>query len=159
MKQRLYGTILLVVGIMFGCTVTPRPLPETDTTVESTALSFDLMRAAQRWEREVAERYPNAVVVAVHGRTDEQSGQWYAYPSVGEAVPVKDMVKSLRSNYPDRRIVLICCNPDGKVLTGVSNVAYADEMVWVVPDDQIGFTFRDLLGPSAVGSIWEFREQ
>lgn len=159
MRTRIIGTIMLAIGIVAGCTFTPAPLPDRDYTVDSTTLSFDLILGAERWEREVQKRYPDALVVMVHGRTDEQSGQWYAYPSVGQAAPVRELVASLRVYYPDRRIVLVVCNPDGKRLTGVDDVSYARENVWVIPDDQTGFTVRDLIDPEAVGSIWEFQEQ
>lgn len=126
--------------------------------IQSAAISFDIEAGQTEWVREVAKRYPDAFVLLGHGLTDPVTGEWTIYPTIGDPVPVREAVEAVHALYPGRRVVLVVCNPDGKVLDGVEDVSYALHNVWVMPDDN-DLHFRDIIKPAVVGSIWEFREQ
>ena len=149
----LVGLLLLLPAC---CTM---PVPQLRNHVIVTALCPDLVEGANEWVPDVAPKYPNALIVAVHGGVDPLSGKWYAYPTLSQPLPVAVLVKLYRLDYPNRHIVLICCNPGHKVLHGVHNVSYALDDVWVHPDVAVGLGvkwYRDSTDPQDYGDISEF---
>lgn len=156
---RTLAILPLLLGLTFGCTAGPMGMPKPAPGVHSTVLSFDLMPFAKLWEAEVREQHPNAAIIMAHGQVHD-NGKWYLYPSVGDPLPVREAVLTLRAYYPDRRIVLVVCNPGGLRLPGLPRVSYALDNVWAVPDPETeGITIRDMLDPDVVGSIDEFIHQ
>ena len=154
-----FATILLIVSLavtrLTGCAAVPIVSESSYSDMwpgaDATTLSFDLFPATRKWMPQIREQYPNALVVAVHGETDPVSGDWMAYPSLAPPVPVSMLVDRLRLNYPDRMIVLLTCNPDGKTLDK-KNVVYAKDNVWSIPDCVSGDDPSD----PTVGSLDEF---
>jgi len=119
-------------------------------------LSYDIADAQRYWDDEIEAEYPNALLVIAHGNTDPGTGEWYAYPTDSDPLPVREVVLNVRKTYPERHIVLLVCNPDGLILDGVNNVSYARESVWIWPDRVVQYNIRDLIDPDGVGSFDEF---
>jgi len=110
------------------------------------------------WKQQIARRYKDAVMVVCHGNTGPD-GQWWAYPDYEAPLPMKDLVKRVRAIYPNRRIVLIACNPDALVFNE-PGVTYAKESVWFWPDDIMvtNLDKADPTGEGGCGDIFEFTE-
>lgn len=107
------------------------------------------------WKIEVARRFPDAVIVVLHGQS--LLGEWVCqnprYPDdFFKAVKVRDLVAEVRAEYPDRIIVLICCNPGHHVLN-IPGVYHAIDSVWFTPDEYNTENRGDI---PVVGNIYEF---
>lgn len=122
--------------------------------------SEDLGAFTGEWMDEVGRRYSDALVVFVHGDSDPRD-QWYYRSRFDEdGGKVEDMLRALRLSNPNRRIVLVCCNPGGYNVT-IPGVTYAASNVWLVPNSfqSAGKNFvRDALAGPATGDIFEFVE-
>lgn len=123
---------LLLVGLMFVFSgyrlraVTAASPPVIFKTYDPTLEKYNI-----GWSKEVQRRFPNSVVVAVHGG-EKIEGEWFVntQPYQKRAAVLCREVQAL---YPDRTVVLIACNP-GHLKLGVPGVFYATDSVWCVPD-------------------------
>lgn len=112
--------------------------------------------SVQYWTTEIARRFPDAYVFVCHGGED-MDGVWNIYPAGGIPMPVQDLVDMLRAKNPDRKIVLIVCNPGDDKIHG-KNVFYAHASVWGFPDRATDASVRSQIEPESVGNIFEFIE-
>jgi len=90
------------------------------------------------WATEVARRFPNSVVLLLHGG-NKTPDEWYVEdsPNAGygrTCTPVEIFLAKEREEYPGRTLVLISCNPLHLALHGFANVWYSPDETWVVPD-------------------------
>jgi len=108
------------------------------------------------WLPEIIDRVgTNIVLVVGHGNVEE--GEWAVYDADAVPSPVTWVIKRLRSQYPDRIIVLFVCNPTGIVLDA-PGILYGKESLWVVPDrvaPQPDRTVSDFLFPDVIGKASE----
>jgi len=160
-RERLMPVILAFVLGLTSCAYMTPTHRLLNSGVATEVLCPDLVDGAQMWRRDVAKEYPNALIIAVHGGVDPKTGEWYAYPTLGDPLPVDVLVKLNQLYYPGRHIVLICCNPEHIPLTDVHNVTYAPADIWVWPDDAVGplAVLRDFSKPSYVGRMNQFIDQ
>lgn len=152
---RLADHILICcVVLLASCTIYPYTSQPRPQSTPSHVLSFDIQFGEDKWLDEIGLRYADAVAVFVHGNTHAETGEWYAYPSVGIAVPMEELVEELRETYPDDRIVLLVCNPDGLELDS-PGVTYAKANVWVIPDRFVHPLLQPFRKPGNVGSVFD----
>lgn len=113
------------------------------------------------WKEEVTKRYSDAVIVFCHGKEDYE-GTWVTDGTSAPRETIEDMVTRTRATYPDRRLVLIVCNPGGDIIPH-TNVTYALNNVWYYPNfvmDLVDHEARtDRRSGNTVGRISEFIEQ
>lgn len=139
----------------------PKPAPVVKHHyhgVETLILTADpeALITAPFWEREVARRFPNALMVISHGGSIIDT---WVMQTPGEPARVVDVVNGLRERYPGRDIVLVVCNPGHHVIN-IEGVHYAMDNVWKYPDksiplDQVGRS--DTGEEDGIGNIYEFR--
>lgn len=105
------------------------------------------------WEKEIARRFPDAYVVAVHG--GDVAGQWVCQnpDNISELISTRSLAEKLVAKYPGREIVLLSCNP-GHYHLNMPHVWHALDDVWFLPDE---WNNEDRSADIAwVGNIWEF---
>lgn len=139
----------------------PPPAPRVDVQVMDPTLDV----FAEGWRTEVARRFPDAVVALAHGGTFI-NGEWLT--KIGEynlpAMTVEHLIQHLQASYPNRTIVVLCCNPAHVRLHGYKNVWYATDSVFCVPDRAVGdrpeldymTLSRWTTDPGVFGNIFEF---
>lgn len=131
-------------------------------------LDPSLEEFAPAWEQEIVRRFPHSVGVLCHGG-DAVHGDWLCLPfgGPGGCEPIEWLIAREQAKYPDRTIVLLCCNVHHDLITGHKGVYYAPSSVWCVPDraavvSQPDFRFtldgRSIAEPDDVGNIFEFNE-
>lgn len=131
--------------------------PTTVGHVDALVYSESLTQYVDMWRAEVARRFPDAVLIVSHG--NDIDGQWQFVPDMTfgpvdvplAPIPVKDEVKRIQAKYPGRTIVIMSCNP-GHYHLSLSNVAYALDSVWCVPDKIDAGRYGD----ASVGNVFEF---
>lgn len=138
--QIFFFALLLGVG---GCS-------PADIGLTRILLDKEVYTLGQSWEPQIRRRYPNAVVVYSHGVS--VADRWWIRTNRG-VIPAFTLVEVVRSAYPDRRIVLLVCNPGGHKLE-FPNVSYALRDVWIVPDSSAGRENTET--DSGVGAFTEF---
>ena len=108
------------------------------------------------WNTLIEEIYPRAVVVSAHGF--DFFDHWYLISTEGHLMAIESVLFTLRAEHPNRRIVVIACNPGGYVID-CPNVPYAMTNVWIIPDVVVGpieAIARELELGDAVGAMDEF---
>lgn len=111
---------------------------QTSNVTRSPAVSMNVLdptlyEYSVMWQIEVARRFPDAVVIMVHGN-DFVRGQWIVGSDASrEHVETLDAVIA-RYQQPNRPFVVISCNPDHLVLHDRPGVFYFMNSVWLVPD-------------------------
>lgn len=143
--------IAFVFGLtLWGCGLQPHPPLAVIPPV--VVMNEDLAAGVPYWVADGYTKYPEFVLLAVHGQT--MYGQWYAFPDDREALLVDDVLWDLRRKHPGIRIVAVVCNPDGLV-TEVPGVTYAQKTVWAIPTRHTGLFVRltRSLIPDTIGSI------
>lgn len=141
--------------------------PPAGHQVNLTVLTTDVVLSpmVELWVEEVQRRYHDAILIDGHGGTKLIDGvpTWCIFTAfTPDGLPVSDLIRQLRLQDPFRRIVLLCCNPDGLVLEGVNNVSYSLQSVWVVPDSRVSVAEnagRDAWYGDSCGDIFEFVQQ
>lgn len=121
-------------------------------------------QAVARWTVEVARRFPDAVVVIGHGMVVVE-GEWLLVDQVHHKYRhVEEVVASYQHLYPDRPLVLVCCNST-HIHLHIKGVWYSLQDVDVVPDKNIPEASAEAGGPPPVGynvdscgNIFEFVE-
>lgn len=114
------------------------------------------------WEKEVARRYDDAIILFTHGGPGED-GKWYAYTDLEGRVLMTHLVSRVRLQNPGKRIVVVACNKGGlRDLDHIPNVTYALDVVWMFPDRNSATDLDEWAkkrgSDTAVGSIFEFVE-
>lgn len=116
----------LFLILLAGCAHPTEPPAAT-----SIVLSKNIGVFAGRWEREAATRFEHPIVVIVHGATID--GKLYVFPDGTPPMSFEGTAKLLRTLYPDRPIVIACCNEDGVAVHGFPGIYYARRIVWYPP--------------------------
>jgi hypothetical protein len=107
----------------------------------------DISWGRAAWVQEARKRFDNPFVFVVHGASEW--GVWTAYPDEPRRRrPVETLAWDLHLRYPNRPIVLVCCNKAGATIS-VPNVWYAKAIVRARPNDP----FKP---QGQVDSIWQF---
>jgi len=156
-------TLLLLLALACGTTLwachVPAHNPNYFADVSIMPACADLLEASGQWVVEIQTRYPQALVVFVHGNVDPGSGEWFAYPDIGAPISMYDLVDNLRVKIGPRRIILLACNP-GRLPFDAPGVSYALNDVWITPDSfaSVVGQLRDVYEPDVIGSIAEFTE-
>ena len=173
-RTGLYLTLGILIGmawsnrevrIKFG----PDPAPRIDYVL----LSESMTPYVPLWREETSRRYPNAVVVFVHG--DDQNGEWVVVPDVIEPAdgvlalmgfehqvrpldprPVRQVINDVKARHPGRHVVLVTCNPGHYRLDDVEGVSYSLDNIWLMPDRYLHP--RNQNDPDTDGSIFELIE-
>lgn len=127
MKKFLFPLILLLwcvgsaCGLLEYCwPISSSPVAEVrpQQTVIVECLDPTLEPFANGWKTEVARRFPDAVVILVHGGNFVE-GQWIVegdYASGMHVQPVEDVILKYEKLFPHRPIVLTACNPGHVIL-------------------------------------------
>ena len=125
--------VILAAIFACGCSVNrtnrPSPLPDI-VRVEWTKDFTPEAKAA--WERQLRLRWPTQklVVVYSHGGGFDP---WMVLPDGPRlAVPAEDLARVLRNQYPNRLVVLLCCNESHRMLH-IKGVYYSPFMTWIFP--------------------------
>lgn len=151
-------------------TVNPIHLSRASATQPITRLVFHMDTQAcdatswMAWKTDADARFPGGYVMIV-GHGYDLFGQWVVMPSADVLnpvrpfaplpVPLEFFTQCLRSDYPSLPIILIVCNAEHDRID-VSNVYYADDKVWVAPDDVLDASIRvqrHLAYPGVVGDF------
>lgn len=158
MKVRNPIWFLLLLAILLGCQ--PRRTDQMVLSPNYTVLHYceDLVWVQEEWVIETQRRYDKFVLVLCHGT--ELAGQWYATPDLSPPLPVRELVRDVRRRFPERRIVLIVCNPGGFILRE-PGVSFATTLVWTLPDSFVNpfANYMRDLPHNYVGDINEFKER
>lgn len=173
-----FAILFLVISVL--------PIHRISTHTNQPAVVMEVMDPslevfAPMWQAEIGRRFPHAVGVLVHGG-DFVRGEWIVGVGIGHhLMRTDDLVASMKSQYPDRTIVLLACNT-GHLQLRDPDVYYASASVWCVPDRALtpemfqnglanlkvdsGFDGEDgnrapqksrwQEDPEVVGNIWEF---
>jgi len=168
-----FGGVWTSLFLFFGRGQTPPPPPPLAPTVvyvydgvkvERQVEGQQYDKFVEAWKIEVARRFPDALLFVCHGSTgfDITTGEkgWYLFPEAQGRIPVRVDValRGIKVANPGRIIVLLSCNPDHFRLTGLSNVYYALDAIWLWPDKSGENGERIKAQPNVVGSIYEFIE-
>jgi hypothetical protein len=156
MKKYLI-TFLLVVSFLAGQGTAPTV--HVWHGLETIQLVHDegVPESVEAWKVEIARRFPDAFVLFSHGG-DNDKGVWTCYAEPGSKMrgkPVQQVADELHAKFPDRKIVLIMCNPGHHRIT-TPNVYYALDSVWFETDRSTDATERARAVPEFVGNIFEF---
>jgi len=165
------GLCAIIVGVGAGRLLL-RPFPPVSSPpsvyvydgvkVERQVEGQQYDKFVEAWKIEVARRFPDALLFVCHGSTgfDITTGEkgWYLFPEAQGRIPVRVDValRGIKVANPGRTIVLLSCNPDHFRLTGLSNVYYALDAIWLWPDKNVEDTSRIRAEPRVVGNIFEF---
>jgi hypothetical protein len=111
--------------------------------------------ASREWQAEAQKRFHDPLVVSLHGRTE--GGEWCCFPQNSPGrITVEAFARNLHALYPDRDIVLVICNEDGKAIH-IPHVWYATHNVWMRPTASLYPWEQDERKSSpTVGDIWHF---
>jgi hypothetical protein len=136
---RLAIAILLLFA---GCAARTPPIPPM-------VLRSDLIPSAAHWRAEAVKRFgPQVYVFACHGAQFD-NGTWQCVTEDGQYRSVEGAARFLSELWPERAIVLVCCNPNGREITVPRhNVYYVRKNVTQEPG-----AFND----TCENSIWAFR--
>ena len=126
--------VCLLACVLLCCPECPQPAPRPSVIVEPLDETIPAESLAD-WRVEVQRRFPRAVVVIVHGG-DFVRGQWVVRTSFNHVEPAADVVRRFQTEYPDRVVVFVSCNP-GHIRLGVPGVYYALDSVWIIPDRNV----------------------
>ena len=109
------------------------------------------------WQIEANKRFHNPIIFACHGSS--YYGVWSCVPESKELIPTLYVARFLHTEYPDKDIVLIVCNPGGASIH-VDHVWYVKKNVWICPDQFVpAKTLQDRLkDKDTIGTIWDFVE-
>lgn len=134
---KVYVVFVVVFPLVMGLCVwfphTPQP---AGPPVVMAVMDHNLDVFAPAWQVEIGRRFPHSVGILCHGGYFIE-GQWLtSASSFSHLTLVKDVVKHVQEQYPDRTIVLLACNVDHHPL-GIPGVYYAHSSVWCVPDRAI----------------------
>lgn len=170
LKTAVLASLLTLSGFA-GLASAPYVMPQTFHTVSHHYAGIEVQSPISRWphiteslelwKREVARRFPTALIYAIHGNTDGTN--WVCLdpkaPRSGHMVKVRDLALQLRKENPDRVIVLIICNPGGFNL-GIPGVFHAMDSVWFDPDKDADNTDPGRQEDrGCVGNIFEFNDK
>lgn len=158
----LWLNLLLWSGIGLGYLLQPAPVYVYDgIKAELYVEGPQYTLVIEQWKREVARRFPTALVVVCHGNQGKEivknAEDWYMYPETPGCIPVRvrDKALELKRLYPNRPIVFLTCNPSG-VRLNIPGVWHALNNVWLTPDKNVEDTSGIRAEPQIVGSIYEF---
>lgn len=166
----------LLVVIVFGATAA-RGVIDTAATQPSTRPAVHvyhgvevelhvhenqyISRSVDYWKREAQRRFIAPILIFGHG--NDFNGVWsmQLQDQGNRIVPVAEVAAKVRAKFPDRVIVLICCNPKGHALH-MPGVYHAWDSVWFVPDKEITNVPSDQKehnqDRNVVGNVFEFSD-
>jgi hypothetical protein len=119
---RTWIAVAFVAFWLVACSPTRTPPP-----MSNLVLSDDLLMYSTMWEREARTKLRDPFIVIVHGYTGKD-GTWWCAPTKGPPLPVESLARTLKQIWPDRPVVLVCCN-DGRLDLKVPGVWYAKDIV------------------------------
>ena len=160
-----------VVLIKFAASV---PIAAPPPVVDVQVLDPSLEGYAAAWRTEVARRFPDAVVLLMHGG-NFVGDQWICTAkSFAMYTTVPEVIAYEQAKFPGRTIVVLACNPGHIHLHGFPNVYIAYDSVYCVPDRAVGDNPENALelldsgydpalsrwsaDPNVYGNIYEFQE-
>jgi hypothetical protein len=132
-----------------GCSTFPPPVPRGGDLIWSKQVAY----GASAWRHEFEKHGVHAPVLFIcHGGPNER-GEWWCYPDPPHVpAPVEAVAWMLHDLYPDRDIVLVCCNGGGTPLH-IPRVWYVKKVLWTSP----GFEWMDdFVGVDNAGTFAEF---
>lgn len=160
--KRILLMVLASVLFVVGCGKHEAQAPRVDVL----CMDESLQPYAEAWRVEVARRFPSALVVLCHGGSVVE-GEWVAL-STDHGLPatkMDDLAQHFKDLYPDRTVVLLCCDVWHYHLK-VHGVYHAMDSVYCIPDRAVGENptqERLTLGSTrwqeesgVVGNIFEF---
>lgn len=166
----VYVVLQVSLIIAFWHTTDARVTHTAQPSVIMDVLDPSLEMYAPAWEAEIVRRFPHSVGVLCHGG-DAVEGQWLTLPygGPGGCEPIEWVIAREQAKYPDRTIVLLCCNVKHELLTGHPGVYYSPSSVWCIPDhamidgdvpkeERWTFDGRYDGEPDDTGNIFEFNE-
>lgn len=145
--MKLFGfMMLLAVALLFLPVSAAKPTPSSlPPMVNVQVLDPSLQKFAEPWRMEVSRRFPDALVILVHGG-DLVQGEWLCSSKVfNHYALVTDVLRHYRELDPQRTIVFLGCNTGAIHLHGFPNVFYSLAPVWCLPDRAIGQDIGDAL--------------
>jgi hypothetical protein len=164
--------IFLLLVLLFTFPIALAAEHTTRPSIQMIVLDPSLEQYRVMWEHEVARRFPDAIVIMAHG--GDLTGEWIIKSPNNDHILQKmsDLVKHYQTEYPNRQLVIVSCNPSHLRL-GIKGVYYAPDSVWCCPDrvvmshqDAQYFTLngekvaetgdRSEAEPDFVGSVFEF---
>lgn len=130
-------------------------------------LDPSLEQFAVPWEQEIGRRFPHSVAVLCHGIGGGVKNEWLVAPfgGIGGVQHIDTLIAREKALYPDRTLVILCCNVQHDVLHGYSNVFYAPSSVWCIPDRSLELPRAEANStldnrftgdPDATGNVFEF---
>lgn len=104
----------------------------------------DLDFVIDYWPQEVEERFNPQGTVLIVGHGASFLGVWMVIPDLerGDWIPVVKLAEMYRNMNPNKRIVLLVCNPRGSDIYK-PNVFYFKSLVWTTPDSNNIFGRKD----------------
>lgn len=175
------GLILLISAFVFGAMILGAvsvPAPQASLSqppVIMEVLDPSLQQYAVDWEQEIGRRFPHAVGILCHGG-DFIEGEWLCTnKNFAHYTTVAETVQHYQRLFPDRTIVVLCCNT-GHLHLNIPGVYYSHSSVWCVPDRAVtdhspdaglmidgsviadSAASRSSAAPDVVGNIYEFIE-
>lgn len=169
------GAFLVCLSILAIVQVALSPSPKPPPpAVDMEVLDPSLEAYASAWRTEVARRFPDAVVLLMHGG-NFMGDQWICTAKSYEMyTTVPDAIAFEQAKFPGRTIVVLACNPGHIHLHGFPNVYIAYDSVFCVPDRAVGDNVENALKlldsgydpvlsrwsdmPGVYGNIFEFQE-
>lgn len=146
-------TVLYTLCLWFaqGCksspppSVAPAPVLAPPPMVIVLPLDPSLNQFAEAWRAEVSRRFPDAIVLLMHGG-NFVGDEWICTASVyGKYTNVPDVIRYEQKQHPGKAIVVLACNPGHIQLHGFPNVYIALDSVWCIPDRATGGASANLM--------------
>ena len=169
------GAFLFILSTLAIIQVTLSPSPKPPPlAVDVQVLDPSLEGYAAAWRTEVSRRFPDAVVLLMHGG-NFVGDQWICTAkSFAMYTTVPEVIAYEQAKFPGRTIVVLACNPGHIHLHGFPNVYIAYDSVYCVPDRAVGDNPENALelldsgydpalsrwsaDPNVYGNIYEFQE-
>jgi hypothetical protein len=120
----------LLLALLCGCAVNPPASPPVYLPGNYECWSKNISSGAGEWLIEARKRFgPAAFVFVCHG--DTTGPAWMLVPDhPRRSRTVEQQAWDLHLAMPDRDIVMVVCNEDGRGKLNVPNVWYANGVVW-----------------------------
>lgn len=133
--------VLLIIGLLMVALPDHRSNTPEFPQVIVDVLDPSLQGFASAWEKEIGRRFPHSVAVLCHGigGGGGVKDEWLVapYAGIGGVTHIDDLIHREQRLYPDRTLVILCCNVQHDVLHGYEHVFYASSSVWCLPDRSV----------------------
>ena len=144
--MRYYSLLIVLFLFLSGCSYDEKPQIKDRTQITHTPYIIDWMPPTKMnemskyyWQKEVSKKInlSECVFLFCHGNVFNET--WILIPHSDslyerKAMSVDSFLRTIRNIFPDKKIVLIVCNP-GKITTSEKNVWYSKTNVWIIPDE------------------------